>query len=136
MTNEIRGSSSQHDDVINNSHGLAVRKEVLGHEYVARALAKEDAISREFQGFITDYCWGDIWTDERLSRRERSLLTLGMTAALGRLAEFETHTRGALRNGITPNELAAVLKQITVYCGVPAGVGAAACIRNVVPADE
>lgn len=111
--------------------GTAVRREVLGAEYVARALGRTDPISQEFQPFMTQYCWGEIWTDDRLARRERSLLVLAMTAALGRMAEFEAHALGALRNGITFDELAAVLRQITVYCGVPAGVNAAAALRNV-----
>jgi 3-oxoadipate enol-lactonase len=115
--------------------GLGVRREVLGAEYVDRALSREDAISQEFQSFITKYCWAEVWTDDRLSRRERSLLNLGMTAALGRMAEFEAHTRGALRNGVSPDELASVLKQITVYCGVPAGVAASAVIRAIVEAE-
>jgi 4-carboxymuconolactone decarboxylase len=110
---------------------MTVRREVLGSAYVDRALSRKDEISAEFQGFITEYCWGEIWTDNRLSRRERSLLVLAMTAALGRMAEFEAHTLGALRNGVTVPELAAVLRQITVYCGVPAGVNAAAAIRTV-----
>jgi pimeloyl-ACP methyl ester carboxylesterase len=131
LTTEIKRFLSTWPEDLETSPGLAVRREVLGSKYVSRALANDDAISREFQRFVTDYCWGEIWTDGRLSRRERSLLVLGMTAALGRMGEFEAHTRGALRNGITPEELASVLKQITVYCGVPAGVGAAKCIRKV-----
>jgi 4-carboxymuconolactone decarboxylase len=114
-----------------NNNGMAVRREVLGPEYVDRALARDDEISRDFQAFITEYCWGAIWTDERLPRRERSLLVLGMTAALGRMNEFEAHARGALRNGVTPDELSATLRQITVYCGVPAGVNCAAALRAV-----
>lgn len=119
---------------VNGSHdgvaaGMAVRREVLGDLYVQRAVAHQDAISAEFQAFITQYCWGEIWTDPRLRRRERSLLVLGMTAALGRMKEFEAHCRGALRNGVTPDELAAVLKQVAVYCGVPAGVAAVERLR-------
>jgi pimeloyl-ACP methyl ester carboxylesterase/alkylhydroperoxidase/carboxymuconolactone decarboxylase family protein YurZ len=112
--------------------GLTVRREVLGEDYVDRALEPQDEGTLEFQAFVTNYCWGEIWTDSRLSRRDRSLLTLGMTAALGRMREFEAHSRGAIRNGLTPPELAAVLKQIAVYCGVPAGVAAAAPVRNAV----
>lgn len=115
-----------------NEAGLAVRREVLGPDYVARALDPDDEISQEFQEFITQYCWTDVWTDDRLARRERSLLVLGMTAALGRTSEFESHVRGALRNGVTPGELAAVLRQITVYCGVPAGVGCSAAMRRAI----
>lgn len=114
-----------------NNDGLAVRREVLGAEYVDRALARQGPLDAEFQEFVTDYCWGEVWTDERLTRRERSLLVLGMTGAMGRLSEFEIHTRGALNNGVSTDELAAVLRQIAVYCGVPAGVGCAAAMRNV-----
>jgi len=110
---------------------MAVRREVLGAAYVDRALSRTDAVTTEFQPFMTQYCWGEVWTDGRLARRERSLLVLAMTAALNRMAEFETHTLGALRNGITVDELIAVVRQITVYCGVPAGVNAAAAVRAV-----
>lgn len=116
--------------------GLAMRRGVLGDEYVERAMKNVDQLSAEFQQFITQYCWGEIWTDDRLSRRDHSLLTLAMTAALGKTNELEAHTRGALRNGITPDELAAVLRQITVYCGVPAGVGAARAMRGVLYPDK
>ena len=116
--------------------GLRVRRDVLGDEYVERALTNSDPLSAEFQQFITQYCWGEIWTDGRLSRRDHSLLTLAMTAALGKVKELEAHTHGALRNGITPAELAAVLRQITVYCGVPAGVGAASAMRAVLIRDQ
>jgi alkylhydroperoxidase/carboxymuconolactone decarboxylase family protein YurZ len=119
-----------------NEDGLAVRREVLGAEYVDRALSRQGPLDEEFQEFVTDYCWGDVWTDERLSRRERSLLVLGMTAALGRMGEFEAHTRGALNNGVSEQELAAVLRQIAVYCGVPAGVGCAGAMRNVLVAPS
>lgn len=113
-----------------NEEGLAARREVLGDEYVDRALANEDPLSNEFQEFVTDYCWKGVWTDERLSRRQHSLLTLGITAGLGRFTEFEAHATGALRNGVSPEELAAVLRQIAVYSGVPTAVSCAAALRR------
>lgn len=116
--------------------GMTVRREVLGGEYVTRATTPEDPLTREFQRFMTSYCWGEIWTDDRLARRDRSLLVLAMTAALGKMAEFEAHAHGALRNGITPDELVAVLRQITVYCGVPAGVTAAKVLRGVLDGHD
>lgn len=112
--------------------GMNVRREVLGSAYVDAATGPDDQLTRGFQPFMTEYCWGRIWTDETLPRRERSLLVLAMTAALGRMAEVEIHTRGALRNGISPEELLAVLKQVTVYCGVPAGVSALKVMRGVI----
>ena len=110
--------------------GLAKRRNVLGEEYVNRALANVNDFNRDFQRFITQYCWGEAWGDDTLTPRERSILNLGMIAALGKMEEFQTHVRGALTNGLTPNEIRAVLTQITVYCGVPIGVD---CFRTAKP---
>jgi 4-carboxymuconolactone decarboxylase len=101
--------------------GLAKRRQVLGHDYVDRALAKVDDFNRDFQRLVTEYCWGEAWGDETLVPRERSILTLGVVAALGKMGEFANHLRGARANGLTPNELRAVLIQITIYCGIPVG---------------
>jgi 4-carboxymuconolactone decarboxylase len=102
--------------------GLAVRRAVLGDEYVDRAMKNADAFNKPFQEIVSEYCWGLCWTDQTLSRRERSILNLGMIAALGKMHEFELHLRGALRNGLTEEEIRAVLIQIAVYCGIPVGV--------------
>jgi 4-carboxymuconolactone decarboxylase len=109
-------------------HGMQARRTVLGAEYVDRALNGDGPFDQEFQRFITEYCWGTIWTDDRMTHRDRSLMTLAMTGALGRMEEFRLHLQGARRNGVTTEELAALIKQITVYCGVPAGVS---CMREV-----
>jgi len=106
--------------------GLAARKAVLGEEYVERNLAAADDFNREFQEMVTEFCWGFGWSDEALTFRERSMINLGMIAALGRMEEWELHFRGAIKNGLTRDELRAVLHQITIYSGVPAGV---ACFR-------
>ena len=106
--------------------GLAVRKEVLGKEYVEKALTNATEFSRDFQGLLTEYCWGAVWGDETLDKRTRSMLNLTMIAALNRMDEWELHLRGAIRNGVTEPELKAVINQIAIYCGVPAG---AACHR-------
>ena len=89
--------------------GLAMRRQVLGDAYVDQALAGADDFNRDFQRIVTQYCWGEAWGDDTLSPRERSILNLGMIAALGKMEEFQTHVRGALRNGLTPNEIRAVL---------------------------
>ncbi len=102
--------------------GMAARKSVLGAEYVEKSLANADDFARPFQEMITEYCWGGCWGDETLSYKQRSLLNLGMLAALGRMHEWGLHFRGAIQNGLTTEELQAVLTQISVYCGVPAGV--------------
>jgi 4-carboxymuconolactone decarboxylase len=110
--------------------GLKMRRQVLGAEYVDKALANVDDFNRDFQRIVTQYCWGEAWGDETLNPRERSILNLGMIAALGKMEEFQTHVRGALTNGLTPNEIRAVLTQIAVYCGIPVGVD---CFRHARP---
>jgi 4-carboxymuconolactone decarboxylase len=111
--------------------GLAMRRKVLGEEYVDRALKSADDFNRDFQRIVTQYCWGETWGDATLSPRERSILNLGMIASLGKMEEFATHVRGALRNGLTPDEIRAVLTQIAIYCGVPVGVDCFRIARNV-----
>lgn len=102
--------------------GLAARKSVLGAEYVEKAMAATDDFAKPFQEMLTEFCWGGCWGDDTLSYKQRSLLNLGMLAALGRMHEWGLHFRGAIKNGLTKDELQAVLTQISVYCGVPAGV--------------
>ena len=112
--------------------GLKMRKQVLGAEYVDRALASVDDFNRDFQRLLTEYCWGETWGDDTLKPRERSILNLGMIAALGKMEEFQTHVRGALRNGLTPNEIRAVLTQVAIYCGIPVGVDCFRLARPIV----
>ena len=111
--------------------GLAERKAVLGAEYVEKALAQADDFNRDFQEIVTEYCWGVCWGEDTLDRRQRSMLNLGMLAALGRMHEFELHFRGALTNGLSRDELKAILTQIAVYCGIPAGVECFRIARKV-----
>ena len=107
--------------------GLKLRREVLGDEYVDRAMKNADDFNKPFQELIGEYCWGLCWTDETLSRRDRSILNLGMLAATGKMHEFELHLRAAKGNGISREELRAILMHITVYCGIPVGVD---CFRS------
>jgi len=102
--------------------GMKVRREVLGDDYVDRALANVDDFSREFQQMVTEHAWGTIWTRPGLAKKQRSLINLAMLAALNRPEEFELHFRGALNNGCTLEEIRETLLQIAVYCGMPAGV--------------
>ena len=111
--------------------GLAIRREVLGAEYVDAAIRNVDDFNREFQKLVTEYCWGRIWGNKGLSRQQRSLNNLCMLAALNRAHEFELHFRGALRNGCSIEEIRETLMQITIYCGVPAGVEAFRIARKV-----
>ena len=104
--------------------GLKVRREVLGDEYVDRAFEGITDFDREFQEFVTAVAWGQTWTRDGLSRRDRSLLNLGMLAALGRSPELATHVRAGLGNGLTPAEIAEAFRQVAVYCGAPAAIEA------------
>jgi 4-carboxymuconolactone decarboxylase len=116
--------------------GMAVRREVLGDEYVDRAMAEADDFARPLQEFVTEWCWGGIWGREGLDRRSRSLVNLGMIAALNRPHELRVHLRGALRNGCTHEEIQEVLLQAAVYCGAPAGVDAFRVAREVLAEAE
>ena len=111
--------------------GLKERTEVLGPEYVERAVAGADNFNRDFQQIVTEYCWGGTWGRGVLERKNRSILNLGMLAALGKSHEFKLHFRGAINNGLTLEELREVLIQISVYCGIPAGVEAFRNAREV-----
>jgi 4-carboxymuconolactone decarboxylase len=106
--------------------GLAKRKAVLGDAYVDKALANSTEFNKPFQDILNEFCWGKVWGDERIPMRTRSLINVGMLAALGRMEEWELHFRGAITNGCTRDELQSVLHQIAIYCGMPAGV---ACFK-------
>jgi 4-carboxymuconolactone decarboxylase len=111
--------------------GMKIRREVMGDDYVDRALASIDDFNREFQNMVTEHAWGAIWARPGLPRKQRSLINLAMLAALNRPEEFELHFRGALKNGCTLDELKETLLQIAVYCGMPAGVSAFRIARKV-----
>lgn len=111
--------------------GLRTRREVLGDRYVDKALDGADDFSWPMQEITTLWCWDEIWNRPGLDRRARSILNLGMIAALGKSHEFKAHVRGALNNGLTRTELQEVLMQIAVYCGVPAGVDSFRLAREV-----
>ena len=99
--------------------GLEVRRAVLGDEHVDRATAAATDLTREFQGFITEYAWGGIWTRPGLDRRTRSLLTITALVARGHHEELALHLRAARRNGVTVEEIKETLLQAAIYCGVP-----------------
>ena len=111
--------------------GLAVRREVLGADYVDRALASADSFTREWQEFVTEWCWGGLWTRPGLPRKARSLVNLGMLAALNRPQEIKIHVRGAINNGVTREEIAEVFLQAAVYAGAPAGMDAFRAAKEV-----
>ena len=111
--------------------GLKVRREVLGAEYVDRAIASADAFNQPMQELVTTYCWGALWNRPGLSRKTRSFLNLAMLVALGRSHELKLHVRGALNNGLTREEIAEVFLQTAIYCGVPAAIDAFRNAREV-----
>jgi 4-carboxymuconolactone decarboxylase len=110
--------------------GLALRKEVLGEDYVARSFANADDFSRPIQELSTEYCWGKIWSREGLTRRERSLLNIGMISALNRPHELKLHVKAALTNGLTRDEIKEAMLQIAIYCGMPAGLDSTRIARE------
>ncbi|MFN8347005.1 MAG: 3-oxoadipate enol-lactonase [Spirosomataceae bacterium] len=100
--------------------GMHVRRTVLGNEHVDRANAKVNDFNADFQRFITNYAWGEIWTRPDLSKHNRSLITMAMLIALNRKAEFKMHVKAALNNGVTVAEIKEVILQSALYCGLPA----------------
>ena len=100
--------------------GMAVRKSVLGEAHVARAGANITPLDAPFQDWITANVWGGIWTRPGLTRHTRSLLCIGMMAALARHEELELHLRATRNTGVTPEEVGEVLLQVGAYAGVPA----------------
>jgi 4-carboxymuconolactone decarboxylase len=111
--------------------GLAVRRAVLGAEYVEKSLRSADDFTRPMQDLVTEYCWGEIWTRPGLDRRTRSFLNLAMLTALNRPHEIKLHVRGALNNGLTREELMEVFLQSAIYCGVPAALDAMRVAKEV-----
>ncbi|MDO6683101.1 MULTISPECIES: 4-carboxymuconolactone decarboxylase [unclassified Oceanobacter] len=112
--------------------GLKVRREVLGDAYVDQSLNNNrDEFAWPMQELVTEYCWGEIWTREELSRRERSLINLGMLTALNRPHEIRVHVRGALNNGVSIAEIREVFLQSAIYCGVPAAIDSFRIAREV-----
>ena len=111
--------------------GLRTRREVLGADYVDKAMASVDEFNEEFVEVLNTYCWNDIWNRPGLPRKTRSVLNLGMLVALGKEHELKLHINGALNNGLTRDEIKEVLLQTAIYCGVPAAVVAFRCAREV-----
>lgn len=102
--------------------GLKKRKETLGAEYVEKNLEQADDFTRPFQEAMTAWCWGFGWGDETIDAKTRSMMNLAMIGALGKMHEWEIHCRGAIGNGVTQDELRAIVHVIGIYCGVPQAV--------------
>lgn len=102
--------------------GLEIRKSVLGAEFVEKSISSADDFNRPMQELVTEYCWGAVWGREELSKKTRSMLNLAMISALNRPHELKMHVKGALRNGVSKDEIREVFLQVAIYCGVPAAV--------------
>jgi len=113
--------------------GLAVRKKVLGADYVEQTLKNADELLLPFQELLTEFAWGKVWTRPGLSLQTRSMLTLAMCIALNRPHEIRLHLRGALRNGCSVTEIRELLLHSFIYCGGPAAVDAFNVIRTALP---
>ena len=119
------GAASTYDE------GLAARRQVLGDEYVTRAMTGTNLLDEELQRFVTEVAWGRVWSRPGLPRTTRSLLTIGMLIALNRLEELQAHVRGAINNGCTEHEVCEVILQSAAYCGFPAALDAMRRARTV-----
>jgi len=111
--------------------GLRIRREVLGAEYVNKSISTADDYNRPLQELVTEYCWGAVWSRPGLSRKMRSLINLAMLTALNRPHEVKLHLKGALNNGCSKEEIAEVLLQTAIYCGVPAAIDSFRLAREV-----
>ncbi|MDB4053023.1 4-carboxymuconolactone decarboxylase [Octadecabacter sp.] len=101
------------------STGMAVRRAVLGAAHVDRAEAAKNDFDRAFQTLITQGAWGTVWASDAISRRERSMITLGLLAALGNFDEIPMHVRATARTGATPSDIREVFQHVAIYTGVP-----------------
>ena len=119
------------DDTSRSARGMRVRREVLGDAHVDRAVANTTPVTADFQDFITRYAWGEIWSRGRLSRAERSMVTLTALVVLRQDEELALHLRAALRNGLSPEQISEVLLHTAVYAGVPAANRAFAVAARV-----
>lgn len=111
--------------------GMAVRKAVLGAEYVARAEANKTDFDADWQRYVTEHAWAAVWARPGLDKRTRHLLTIAMLAALSKHEELALHIRATRNTGVTQDEVKEVLLQVAVYAGAPAGNSAFAIAKRV-----
>jgi 4-carboxymuconolactone decarboxylase len=102
--------------------GFEIRKKVLGAEFVEKSFAAADEFNKPMQELVTEYCWGAVWGREELPHKTRSMLNIAMLSCLNRPHELKMHLKGALRNGVSRDEIREVLLQVAIYAGIPAGV--------------
>jgi 4-carboxymuconolactone decarboxylase len=113
------------------SQGLQMRRQVMGNDFVDRALARTTDFSAPLQDFISEHAWGTVWCRDGLDLKSRSLITVAFLVALGRTHELAGHLRGALNNGVSQRELQECLLQAAIYCGVPLAAEAFRCAEEI-----
>ncbi|ANN79976.1 carboxymuconolactone decarboxylase family protein [Bordetella flabilis] len=116
--------------------GFQNRKDVLGAAHVEKSWNSADDFNRPMQKLVTEYCWGEIWSDPTLPFKTRSLINLAMLTAMSQHHELAAHVKGALRNGVTKDEIRAVLMQAAIYCGVPLALAAFRVASEAIAAYE
>ena len=116
--------------------GMQVRRRVLGEAHVDRAEAAKNELDAEFQGLITRYAWGEVWSRPGLPPHTRSLLTIGLMVALNRNEELRLHLHAAANNGVTPEQIREVLLQCAIYCGVPAANAAFHAAKEILSEQQ
>jgi len=116
--------------------GIKQRVSTVGEDYVKKNLEEADEFSRPFQEAMTAWCWGFGWGDEVIDAKTRSMMNLSMIGALGKMTEWEIHFRGAIKNGVSKNELRAIIHVIGIYCGVPQAVECFRVARKVLEEEK
>ena len=116
--------------------GLEKRKATLGEEYVQKNLSEADEFTRPFQNAMTEWCWGFGWGDETIDAKTRSMMNLSMIGALGKMHEWEIHCRGAITNGVSKEEIKAIIHVIAIYCGVPQSLECFRVARKVLEEEK
>ncbi|MGF1682158.1 carboxymuconolactone decarboxylase family protein [Photobacterium minamisatsumaniensis] len=116
--------------------GLAIRRQVLGADYVDASINNATDFTMPMQELVTKYCWGEVWGRDTLPLKTRSMINLAMITALNRPHELKLHVRGALNNGCTKEEIREVLLQTAIYCGVPAAIDAFRTAKEVIDEYE
>jgi 4-carboxymuconolactone decarboxylase len=116
--------------------GFVNRKAVLGEAHVEKSWAAADDFNKPIQKLVTEYCWGEIWGDETLPFKTRSMLNLAMLTAMSQHHELSMHVKGALTNGVTKEEIRAVLTQAAIYCGIPLALAAFRVASEAIAAWE
>lgn len=116
--------------------GLSIRKKVVGEKYVNQSIASADDFTRDLQNLVTEYCWGAVWGRDGLDHKTRSLINLSMIAALNRPHELKLHVMGAMRNGVTQEEIREVFLQVAIYAGVPAAIDSFRIAREAIEQFE